>query len=200
MTTVLVYDTETTGIHWGFKNRSVTDPSHPHLCQIAALVLDVEDKRVRQSMSMIVAPDGWGIPDKAVKIHGISSDYAAQWGLPEKQVLEAFLALWAGGNQRPLERVAHNAKFDRDVIATAIARYYGQGDLLDTWLAGTDTCTMLTSKPLVQARNVKGAIKNPNLMETYKHFFDEEFDRSHTANADTVATMQIFLALQELGQ
>jgi len=200
MTTVIVYDTETTSIHYGFKTKSVTDPSHPRLCQIAALVLDVEDKRVRQSMSMIVAPDGWNIPDEVVKIHGITPDYAAEWGLPEKQVLEAFLALWAGGNQRPLERVAHNALFDKNVIATAIARYYGQGDLLDTWLAGTDTCTMLTSKPLVQARNVKGAIKNPNLMETYQHFFGEEFDRSHTANADTVATMQIFLALQELAQ
>jgi len=197
MTTVIVYDTETTGLHWGFKSRSITDPSHPHLVQLSALVLDVEDQRVRQSMNLIVSPAGWSIPDETVRIHGITEDYAAQWGQDEKKVLDTFLELWAGGNQHPLERVAHNAAFDKNIITTAIGRHYGEGDLLDTWVAARDTCTMQTAKPIVQARNVKGAIKNPTLMETYKFFFNEEFDRVHTANADVVATMSIFLALQE---
>lgn len=194
---ILTYDTETTGLHYGFKTKSLTDPSHPHLVQLSALVVDTELKRVVQSMNLIVHPEAWEIPPETTAIHGITTEFATQWGLAEKSVLDIFLELWSGGEAYPLERVAHNAQFDKNVIATTIARYYGEGDLLDTWLAGRDFCTMQSAKPIVQARNKKGALKFPNLIETHEHFFNEGIDRAHTANADVVATMNIYFALQE---
>jgi DNA polymerase III epsilon subunit-like protein len=194
---IIPYDTETTGLHYGFKTKSITDPSHPHLVQLSALVVDTEVNRITQSMNLIVCPDGWEIPPEASAVHGITTEYAEKHGLPEKEVLSIFLALWAGGEAYPLERVAHNALFDKNVIATAIARHFGEGELLDTWLSGRDFCTMQTAKPIVQARNKRGALKFPNLMEAHEHFFGETFDRQHTANADVVATYNIYRALQE---
>ena len=194
---IIVYDTETTGLHYGFKNRTVADSSHPRLVQLSALIVDTEARRVAQSMNLVVCPNGWQIPPEATAVHGITQDYAERWGQDEKAVLDIFLNMWAGGEAVPLERVAHNAQFDKNIIATAIGRYYGEGDLLDTWMATRDFCTMLTAKPIVQARTVKGALKYPSLVETHKHFFGEDFDRAHTANADVVATMNVYFALLE---
>jgi len=202
---ILVYDTETTGIHYGFKSKSLTDPSHPRLVQLSALVVDPVEHRVHQSMNLVVAPDGWEIPPEASAIHGITEEYAAECGLPESLVLDVFLHLWSGGEPNPLERVGHNAVFDKNVIATAIARYYGEGELLDAWLDGTDFCTMLSSKNIVQAQtkpNAQGKtrLKNPRLEEAHEFFFGESYDRKHTANADVVATMNVYFALQDGSQ
>jgi len=189
---ILSYDTETTGLH--FKNRGLADPSQPHLVQLSCLLVDAGDKRVVQSLNLVVRPDGWDIPQEAINVHGITNEFAECHGLPEKEVLWIFLQLWA--TNEPL-RVAHNCAFDDAVISTAIARHYGEGELLKAWQAGESYCTMQMSKPIVQARNVRGALKYPKLMEAYSFFFNEEFDRSHSANADAVACMQIYFALTE---
>jgi len=199
---ILIYDTETNGIHYGFKSKSITDPSHPHLVQISALVVDEKTHYIHQSLNLVVAPDGWDIPEETVQVHGITADWASKWGLPEQRVLETFLELWSGGETLPLERIAHNAAFDKNIIATAIGRYFGQGSLLDTWIESRDFCTMQSAKPLVQAQtkpNAQGKtrLKNPKLTEAYEHFFGESYDRAHTANADVVATMNLYFALQE---
>jgi DNA polymerase-3 subunit epsilon len=196
----LIYDTETTGIHYGFKSRSPADPHHPHLVQVSALVLDRETDHVSQSLTFIVKPEGWDIPDEATAVHGITTEQALDEGLPEKLVLETLLELWSGGETLPLQRVSHNAPFDRNVIATAIARHYSLQDfnnyeLFNSWMSGRDFCTMRESKSIVGARNVKGALKFPTLAETYQHFFGETFDKAHTANADCVAHMNIYRML-----
>jgi len=199
---ILIYDTETNGIHYGFKNKSITDPGHPHLVQVSALVVDEVDRRIHQSINLVVKPNGWSIPEETVQVHGITESYATDWGLEEQNVLEVLLRLWAGADPLPLERVAHNSEFDKNVIATAIARHFGTGDLLDLWLEGRDFCTMRSAKSIVQAQtkpNAQGKtrLKNPKLTEAYEHFFGESYDRAHTANADVVATMNVYFALQE---
>ena len=203
MSLILPYDTETTGLHYGFKSKSLTDPSHPHLVQVSALIVDTETKRVNQSINLVVRPDGWEIPEEAANVHGITTEYAEAWGSAEKSVLDIFLELWLGGLTQPLERIAHNAAFDKNVITTTIARHYGQCELLDAWTSGRDFCTMQAAKPIVNAQTKphattgKTRIKFPNLIETYEYFFGEKFDKAHTANADVVATMNIYFALME---
>lgn len=193
---VLIYDTESTGIC--SYNKSLTDPSQPHLVQLSALVMSTEDQRVHQSMNFVVQPDNYTIPEETVLIHGISTEYAKQWGMGESAVLSAFLSLWDSGNPEPLTLVAHNAKFDKQMIAISIARVFGEGPILSHWLSHTSSfCIMEAAKPIVQARNKKGAIKFPKLTESYKFFFDSDLSHAHTANADVAATAAIYFALQE---
>jgi hypothetical protein len=88
---------------------------------------------------------------------------------------------------------------DRDIIAIAIARYYpGEATLLRTWQEAEGICTMCANKERVDARNIKGGKKNPNLKETYRFFLGEDLERHHSANADAVAVYQIFMAMQEM--
>ena len=192
---ILVFDVETTGL--AYYNKPLTDPSQPHIVQLSALQIHVTPAEpwVRQSLSLIVEPGDWEIPDEATQVHGISTDYALDWGQPEEDVLRSFLPLWVGNGESSL-LVSHNVKFDHFVISTAIARFMDE-TTLKQWTNANMFCTMEQSKPLVQARNSRGALKYPKLTEAYEFFFNEPLDRAHSANADTVACMQIYFALQQ---
>lgn len=193
MTNHFIYDTETTGF---YKAKSwLLEPSQPHLIQVSVLVTDPKTIHISQSISLIVRPEGWDIPDHVVKIHGITTEQAKDEGQPLKTVLEILLGLWAGpkSSSAPLTRVAHNAPFDRGIIATAIARTFGEEDLLAAWLDGSDYCTMEAAKSL----KIGGTKRAPSLAKTYKHLFGTDFDKAHSANADAIACMKIWLALQK---
>lgn len=191
----LVYDTETTGLP--SKKSSLSAPNQPHLVQLSALLINVDNQRVEQSLNLIVQPTNWTIPDRVAEIHGITTDHARKWGQPLNGVLNAFLNLWTC-EEPPVQCVAHNAQFDRQIIAIEIAREFGEGELLNEWSSiSNDFCTMNLAKPIVGATTKTGALKFPKLQETYKHFFSEEFSNAHSANADCVATMQVYFALLE---
>lgn len=206
MSTILIpFDTETSGLV--NKSLDLNHPSQPHLVSIAALQVDTDwngsgQEFIRQSMSKVVAPNGWESHPEALKVHGLSEDYTRAVGRPEKDVLIEFLHLWNGAHI-----IAHNCAFDHHIIAIAIARYYGSGELLDKWMATSRTCTMLSAKPLVQAQSKPDAqgrtrLKNPNLQEAYSHFFPGEplLANRHAASADAVACWNIYKALQEVPQ
>jgi DNA polymerase III epsilon subunit-like protein len=193
---LIAYDTETTGI---FRpNLELTNPGQPHLVSVSALQVQPGTYRVNQSISLLVKPNGCDIPDEAIAVHGITTSKARAEGQDEKHVLTQLLHLWADPANL---RIAHNAEFDKNIIASAIARYYGAGELLKAWLAGSDFCTMKESKSIVNAQtkpNAQGKtrLKNPRLDETFFHFFHETFDNQHSANADAVAVLNIFRALE----
>ena len=193
---VIVYDTETNGLP--SQKKSLSDPSQPHLVQLSALLVNVDNQRVEQSLNLIVQPTNWTIPDYVAEIHGITTDHAKKWGQPCKGVLKAFLNLWTSEDP-PVQCVAHNAKFDRQIISIEIFREFGAMSLLNEWSGiSNDFCTMNLAKPIVGATTKTGALKFPKLQEAYKHFFDEEFSNAHSANADCVATMQVYFALLEV--
>lgn len=192
---ILVFDVETTGL--AYYNKPLADPSQPHIVQLSALQIDTsrEEPWVRQSLSLIVEPAEWDIPEEATAVHGISTDYALDWGLPEEAVLRAFFGLWVGNAESSL-LVSHNVKFDHFVISSAIARFMDDVSA-QAWANANTYCTMLESKPIVQARNSRGALKYPKLTEAYEYFFNYPLDRAHSSNSDTVAAMQIYFALQQ---
>lgn len=185
------YDTETTGLVR--KNLPLTDVGQPRLVQLSCLIADEETHRITQSMNLVVKPEGWDIPDEASAVHGITTEYATEVGLPEKHVLDTFLWLWDGK-----KRISHNNLFDDKVIECAIARYYSpDSPLLEAWQKAPTYCTMRESKEIVQAKGKTGRLKFPKLAEAYEYFFNEVFDNQHSANADTVACFEIYLALQQ---
>jgi DNA polymerase III subunit epsilon len=192
MSILLCFDTETTGLP--SSKLALTDPAQPHLVSLAALQMDESGKRV-QSMNKLIAPRGWEWADDspAAQVHKLSAAYCAEHGRDEKQVLEEFLDLWGGS----AHLIAHNLAFDTAIIKIAIARYYpNDSALLTAWESAIGTCTMLANKQRVAARNVKGALKTPNLKETYSYFMGEELEQHHTAGADAVAVWEIFCAMQ----
>ena len=191
---ILPLDTETTGLPR--KDLELNHPSQPHLVAISALQVDVDSNYVTQSVSVRVQPDGWewDSEDRAFGVHQITMEQAAK-GIPERHALDLLLNLW----DADAELVAHNLAFDRQIIAIAIARYYPDNrQLLQAWLDAPGTCTMESSNEYVGATNTRGHKKKPSLKEAYTWATGEELERHHSANADAVACLHIYMALQQL--
>ena len=195
----LVYDTETNGLP--LSREPSSDPRQPHIVQLAAHLVDVDERRVIQSIDLIAEPDGWEIPEDVAAIHGITTERAKEVGLPEKLVLDVFLMLW---NQAEL-RIAHNESFDSRIIRIAIKRLFKSDEAADYWKAGPAecTCNMATAimkLPPTQKMRAAGrnTPKRANLAEAYKHFTGQDLQDAHTAIADVNACMNVWYAIQDL--
>ena len=196
----LFYDTETTGFPlW----REPSDhPDQPHLVQLAAHLVDMEKRKIIQSMDLIVRPDEWIIPDDVSAIHGITTEYAKAVGIREDIVLDLFADL----HDKCGVRIAHNESFDSRIIRIGMKRHFGHFDeeISEKFKAGTSECTCIMSTPVVKcpptekmkAKNMR-CYKKANLQEAYKYFFGEEFDNAHSAIADVSACMSVYFAIQD---
>ena len=188
MSLIAVLDTETTG----FARNDYTSPDNPYLASLTLLVFDTEVGRVQASFNTMILPEDWEMPVEAGAVNGLDTETLANFGIPLAQALPVVFSLL-----EPCELfVAHNAPFDAKVFAAAFYRAE-MHDELDIFLQMETYCTMVESKQIVQAKNVKGHIKNPKLTEAYEFFFETILDNAHSANADTVACLEIYMAIQE---
>jgi len=188
MSLIAVLDTETTG----FARNDYASPDNPYLASLTLLIFDTETLRVQASFNTMIQPEDWEMPVEAGEVNGLDTETLAAFGIPLSHALPVVFALL-----EPAELfVAHNAPFDAKVFAAAFYRA-GMLDELRVFLEMETYCTMKESKPIVQAKNVKGHIKNPKLTEAYEFFFETPLDNAHSANADTVACLEIYMAIQE---
>jgi len=195
---ILCYDTETTGI---IRSNDYTHPNNPFLASIAALLYDTAAHKVVSSFNAMVQPAGWVMPEEAHAVNGLSTEYLNTVGLPVSVVLPAFIALAAKADLI----VAHNVEFDTKVISAALWRNMDEeGELVEkamhgvisNWAFRPSLCTMKKSRDIVKAQTKSGKIKYPKLTEAYEFFFNKPLDRAHSANADAVAVLEIYLAIQ----
>lgn len=194
---ILAYDTETTGI---IKGSDYTNPSAPFLASIAMILYDSEAHRIVSSFNAAVQPEGWSMPEEAGRVNGLTDEYLHKVGIPSAVVIPTVIALAS----RAELCIAHNIEFDTKIIAAALWRHL-MTECDDTiahavigqWLKTPSYCTMQASKAVVNALDKRGRIKFPKLIETYEFFFNRELDRAHSANADAVAVLEIYMALQK---
>lgn len=181
-------DTETTGILRG----DYTSASAPHLASITLLVYDTEAQRVQASFNSMIQPDGWEMPPEAAAINGLDTETLDQFGIPLEVALTTVSHLL-----EPVDLiVAHNAPFDVNMLASGFYRT-DMLDALEGILNKEAYCTMRETKQLVQAKNARGHLKFPKLTEAYEFFFERQLDNAHSANADAVACLEIYLAYQQ---
>lgn len=193
----LIYDTETTGLP--LFHEPSEDPRQPHLVQLAACLVDLDTRQTIASMDVIVRPIGWEIPAEVAAIHGITTERAFHFGVPEVTALRMFMELWSG---RP--RIAHNEKFDARLIRIGLKRYAAQlGYDADAWKAAPAECTQVLSTPLVKAPPTQKMLavgrthyKSANLSEAYKHFTGNDLVDAHSAMADVQACMAVYFAIK----
>ena len=191
----LFYDTETTGLP-DFKAPS--ESAHqPHIVQLAALLVDMDTRETIQSMDVIIRPDGWTIPEEVAAVHGITTEHAAEVGIPESLAVSMFMELWSGRN-----RVAHNQQFDARIVRIALMRYVDT-EAADIWKEGAAECTAIMATPICQipptAKMVKAGFnkfKTPNLGEAYRHFTGKDLVNAHSAMADVMACRDVYFAIK----
>lgn len=187
MTHIVFFDTETTGLP-DWKTPSGGE-NQPHIVELAAILANVETKKIVSTLDVIVKPDGWEISADMTEIHGISHDLALKVGVPEKLAVSMLFEMCKGAEKR----VAHNRTFDQRIVRIAAKRYFSEEEI-DLWAEKDDfDCTMLLSKPIMQMLP-KGRFgyKNPKCEEAYEFFTGKKLEGAHNALKDTMACMEIY--------
>ena len=193
------FDTETTGmVDW---NLPSTDPAQPHLVQLAGILFDLRDYRTVSTMSVIVRPDGWTIPNDAAAVHGIDQANAGYLGVSLENAVMLFCDLAA----RADILLAHNLDFDRIVMEAAKARVdaiFGVEPTLPWQAHHQSICTKVHSTDVLKLPKTTGrhgGYKWPSLNECYQHFYGIDVEGAHDALTDVRACINVFVELIGLG-
>ncbi len=199
MKTMLIYDTETTGLP--DDSRPLDDPRQPHITQIAAQLCDEETGRhILGSVNLMIKPAGWSIPDEVAKLTGISTELADAYGVPIRTAIIAFLDLWALSDFR----VAHNENFDMRMVFLELKRDIHPRGFPETWKDGAafctaESCTQILNLPPTARMLAAGfnKPKKPNLGEAYRFFTGKELVNAHNASVDLMGCKAVYFGIRD---
>lgn len=175
----IIFDTETTG-----KADFNQPPEHecqPRLVQLGALLLDWNLLPVGE-LNLIIKPDGFEIPVEASEIHGITTQLALSYGVPEQLALNLF-ADWLA---KAKTLVAHNIAFDGIIMGRAF-HLHGMKPAVPT-----PYCTMKSAMNVCKLPGRSGQYKWPTLTEAHQILLGVGFEGAHDAMADVRACARIY--------
>ncbi len=184
----LIFDTETTGLPKRWDAPISDSDNWPRCIQIAWQLHD-EMGNCIEHQDYLVQPDGFNIPYDAEKIHGISTELAAQDGISLSDVLEKFNHALA----KTKFVVGQNVGFDVNIMGAEFYRLGVANNLQE--LPVLDTCTETTAALCQIPGGRGGKFKLPTLTELHQHLFGTAFGEAHNATADVEATTRCFLEL-----
>lgn len=194
---ILFFDTETTGLPVDFSAPYTDTENWPRLVQLAWQ--QYRGESLAAEGCMIVAPDGWEIPEAATKIHGISTDNAITEGFLIWDVLNKF------GQVLSLSEliVAHNYWFDFPIVAAEMVRCgHHKSVLLEKtpWYCTKEQSTDLCKIPkLTSYYKNSSRYKWPSLDELHQFLFNEPIpgrEQFHDAMIDVRATARCYFEMQ----
>jgi DNA polymerase-3 subunit epsilon len=197
------YDTETTGLP-DFKEPSDA-PHQPHMVQLAAALVDLDERKIISSIDIIILPLEWEIPDDVVKVHGITKEKAMSLGVSEDLAVKVFVDMAMGPGCTIRKMIGHNESFDARILRIAMKRYGVEEEVLEKFKNRERYCTMRESSKMMNlepTEKMKAAgfnkAKPPKLSEAYKHFTGKDMVNAHNALADVKACMTVYFELQKL--
>jgi DNA polymerase-3 subunit alpha len=184
----LIFDTETTGLpkRW---DAPITDTDNWPRCIQIAWQLHDDMGKLLEHQDYLVKPDGFNIPYDAERIHGISTELAAENGISLAAVLEKFNE--ALGKAKFI--VGQNLGFDLNIMGSEFHRLGLESQM--SKMPVLDTCTEVTASLLKLPGGRGGRFKLPTLTELHSFLFNKAFGEAHNATADVEATTRCFLEL-----
>ena len=187
----LVFDTETTGIPRDHDAPASDIGNWPRLVQIAWLLADAEGHELR-SQAFIIRPEGFVIPDGAVRVHGIDTETARQRGIEVGSALDAF----ATDLSEAEILVAHNVRFDERVIGAEFFRAGRKGNPIES---KTRYCTMRETTDFCRIPGGPRGYKWPTLDQLHRTLFGVGLEAAHNAVVDVRACATCFFELKRRG-
>jgi DNA polymerase III epsilon subunit-like protein len=164
----------------------------PHLLEIAVKLV-TEDREQVGGFSRIITPDGWSIEPEAEKIHGISTDLAAQCGV---DLWVAMFELQATLKEAT-HIIGHNIQgFDRPIITYSMVRAEGP---LPWWTqqARKMVDTQELATPILKLPGEYDSYKFPKLEEAARFFGWDAYEVTHRAGYDISAVEHVYWSIVE---
>lgn len=185
----LFVDTETTGLP---PSQSSKLGAWPRLVQLGWL-LSEEDGSVVMQDTAIIRPEGYRIPERVIRIHGISTKRAYEHGISLDEALNRFTQALRYSHYL----IGHNVDYDYHVLLAEFHR-----KKMDTLFSHYPRfCTMKSPRVMEFVRIMKGAdhCQYPKLSDLYRLLFDERVQGAHDALSDAKTCAQCFFELKKIG-
>jgi DNA polymerase III epsilon subunit-like protein len=184
--TILIFDTETTGLPKNWKAPLTDLENWPRLVQFASQTYDRTGRLLRQ-YTAIVKPDGFEVPAKASEIHGITHERALAEGCRLQDVLQVFHEDVTCADIL----VGHNIEYDKNIMGSELIR--AKFPAINP--PRRKICTMKESVQLCALPRYKW----PKLIELHQKLFACDFEGAHNAMHDVAATAKCFWKLVQRG-
>lgn len=133
--------------------------------------------RLIDTFDAIISPDDFTISQESINIHGITNEMATTYGKPFTEVFTDFMKFV--GSTKIL--VAHNAKFDSNVLRSEIIRHKLNMDTIKDVIF---RCTHEMYK--------EKFLKTIKLGDLYENIFGERFENAHNSLADCIACGRVY--------
>ena len=179
------FDTESTA--FVNPNKGPEDPQQGRVIQAALVITDSDGNEAGSFSTILEAPTGIIFNPHATKIHGITPDFCAHFGVSRALFLQTYGALL---NKCEMV-VAHNFSFDSSIMNVESACHDFD------WEPKKSFCTMKETTAFCKLKKTNGSPKWPKLQELHKILFGEEFEGGHDALADTRAMVRCFFELRK---
>jgi DNA polymerase III epsilon subunit-like protein len=203
---VCVFDFETTGIPRRSKTHKngyyppeeLTAYDTSRAVSLAWVLYDGFNKIYKKS-NFIIIPDNFVSSPGALKVHGITDEYAKHNGVEIQNVLNEFYYDLKECNTL----VAYNVYFDYNILLSECYRYNNRelSKLVTQMNKNRDVkCAMkMSSDHLKNDPNFKPRSKYmPSLQDSYRYLFNKpEFNTSHDALDDTIRCGDIYYEIRK---
>lgn len=184
MTTLCVWDTETTG----FPVKEGTLDQQPYIVQFAAIVWEIDDDgnyTEKERHNILIKPR-IPIPFSSSQVHGLY-DKDVEDAPYIEEVMDKIIKVLNGADVSS----GHNISFDETVLNYELDRIGRSGEYTPNQVI----CTMKSSKEYCKLQGRGFSYKPPKLAELHKFLFNEWFEGAHDAMIDVEATMRSLVEL-----
>jgi len=188
----LFFDVETTGLPKNYMAPDNDVNNWPRIVQIAWVVVGSESVDEYNAKSYVIKPDGFKIPKETSEIHGITHEYAMEFGCDLNEKLHEFNNDLSGVQYL----VAHNLDFDKPVVSCEMFRCGIIPNIIDKNLFCTMKHEDIINLCKLKQWGVYEGYKWPKLSELFKELFGFEFGGQHDAKNDVVACAKCFFELK----
>lgn len=205
---VLVFDSETTGLP---NSKSITPSAlhlWPHIVQFSYVIFDTElNKIVKIKDCIIKVPEGFTISEENSKIHGITTDISLTRGVSLQPVLTEFFE-----DLKTVDHiVGHNVSFDINIVKVELHRLILKCLDVDEIIKFQDCLKYLdTSKNIhctmqetidycaIELKDKFGRPYNkfPKLIELYQKMFGVKPKNLHNSLNDVIVCLRCFMKLK----
>ncbi|MBI5442289.1 MAG: 3'-5' exonuclease, partial [Deltaproteobacteria bacterium] len=166
----------------------------PRLVQLAWALYDGSGRRV-SGEEHLVRPEGFAIPERAFRLHGITTVRARRRGRPVGEVLGRFLEATASAVDG---LVGHNVAYDRSVVGAELCRLgFPEEHVRRLFASRPFFCTMHGTTALCRLPGGKGSYKYPTLEELHRSLFGEPAWPKRSGGAAVEACARCFFRLKE---
>jgi DNA polymerase III epsilon subunit-like protein len=196
---LLVFDTETSGLPEEKGQSLYATHKWPYIMQLSYIFYDTSNNEIIELYdSFIKLNNNTIISDDSVAIHNITREMCNNSGQPIKTVLTSFINALMSADVI----IGHNIQFDINIIRVECIR----NNIKFNFNMNKENkpiihyCTMKKGKNItnIELTSIHGTkyIKNPKLIELYKHYFNEEVNGLHNSLTDVLVCFRCYYIME----